>query len=159
MRAVRMAKKKKAFLVAFRKTGNMGDTAALVGTTRATVYDWRHHDPEFSKAYDAAEEDAADAIEAEVHRRAVLGWEEPLSWQGQLTGDVVRKYSDMLLGLLIKAHKPERFRERHETKNTTTTLILVGEGRMLGASPDPSTIALGPASRLIEAASDEDEDD
>src|SRR5262245_34519876 len=40
----------------------------------------------------------------EIRRRAIDGWDEPVVYQGVLTGAVVRKYSDRMLELMAKAY-------------------------------------------------------
>ena len=67
----------------------------------------------FAKEWDAAIEVATDTLEMEARRRASLGVEEPVYYQGQIVG-YVRKYSDVLLMFLLKAQRPERFRDNHK---------------------------------------------
>ena len=73
-------------------------TAALgAGINRATAY--RHRDalPEFAAQWDEAKESSIELLEAEAWNRA-------------------RKKSDLLIMFLLKANKPEKYREvsRHE---------------------------------------------
>ena len=56
---------------------------------------------------------ATDTLEMEARRRASLGVEEPVYYQGQVVG-YVRKYSDVLLMFLLKAQRPEKFRDNHK---------------------------------------------
>ena len=44
-------------------------------------------------------------------RRALEGGEEPVFYQGKIVGSV-RKYSDTLLMFMLKARRPERYRDR-----------------------------------------------
>lgn len=127
--------KKRAFLAAFGKLGNM--TAAAEGLVdRSTVYDWIESDPKFAEAFRLAKEEAGDRLEEEARRRAHDGWLEPVfskgvrAWDGvDEDGNVVhpeseravrvvpalmRKYSDRLLEILLKGAKPEKYRERFE---------------------------------------------
>jgi len=68
----------------------------------------------FAKAWERAVEDAVDVLRAEAFRRAVQGVEEPVFHRGREIA-VVRKYSDQLLGLLLRAHAPEHNPvEKHE---------------------------------------------
>lgn len=64
---------------------------------RATYYEWRKDDPAFAAAADAAIEEGTDRLEDVARRRA-------------------EKESDTLLIFLLKARRPERYREtmRHE---------------------------------------------
>src|SRR3990167_5672353 len=158
---------KRAFLEAYSRHGIRAKAEKEIGVGEGTANWWRKSDPEFAAAYTEAGNTAADMIEAEVYRRAVEGIEEPLVWQGQLTGDTVRKYSDGLLGILIKAHKPERFRERYDARVQASGVLLVvaGEGRLIppeatvppalpalpALPPDPSTIMLPPPQSRLAA--------
>lgn len=54
---------------------------------------------------------ATDALEAEARRRAVDGVPEPVFHQGKKCG-TVKKYSDRMLEILLKGHRPEKFREK-----------------------------------------------
>jgi hypothetical protein len=81
-------------------------------------YELRKHDSGFESAWDEAEEQAADALEAEAWRRAVEGVPEPLVSAGRVVRDddgqplAIRRYSDNLLLALLKARRPEKFKDR-----------------------------------------------
>jgi hypothetical protein len=96
------------FLDALSTTGNVTWAAATVGMTRAEVLGLRAGDETLARQWDDAIEVAADALEAEARRRALEGWLEPVFYQGQQVGEV-RKYSDRMLELLLKAQRPEKF--------------------------------------------------
>lgn len=85
---------------------------------------------EFHEAWDAALEIGNDYLEQEAQRRAVEGYEEPVVHKGiqafvrdAITGELeldangrpipltIRRYSDRLLEVLLKARRPEKFRE------------------------------------------------
>jgi hypothetical protein len=78
--------------------------------SRQTVYDLRNSDPGFKSDWDAAIDVATDALEAEARRRALVGVEEPVFHLGKQVA-TVRKYSSRLLEILLKAHRPDKFRE------------------------------------------------
>ena len=105
------------FLKALAETGSVATSAALAGTSRTRVYEFRKADQEFAGAWEDAEEIATDRLEEEARRRAVKGVEEPLVSAGKLVRDengqpiTVTRYSDNLLLALLKAHRPPR-RER-----------------------------------------------
>lgn len=105
------------FLVMFRQCGNVLRSAQAVGIGRRTVYDWLQEEA-FKRLYDEAHEDALDILEEEARRRAVDGVEEPVVSAGKLV-TTVRRYSDTLLIALLKAKRPETFRDRieHTGKN------------------------------------------
>jgi hypothetical protein len=99
------------FLSVLRQTGNVGVAAETINVYRTTPYQWKRKDPAFAKQWDEALDAAADIVEAEVRRRAVEGFEEPVFYKGEVVGYVTR-YSDRMLELLMKALKPEKFREK-----------------------------------------------
>lgn len=70
-----------------------------------TFYDRRNRDASFAEAWDQALAHACGEVEAELHRRAVEGWDEPVFQRGERVG-TVRKYSDRLLELRAKALMP-----------------------------------------------------
>lgn len=106
-----------AFLAALRLTGNVSEAARSADMERRSVYNARESDPAFAAAWDDALDEAADALEAEARRRAVDGIEEAVYHQGVPCG-TVRKYSDSLLTLLLKAHKPAKYRENHKIEHS-----------------------------------------
>lgn len=107
--------KKKKFLIRFAEHGNKTQACREAGCDRGSVYDWINNDPAFAAAFEDAKVQANDNIETEIHRRGVLGWDEPVFYQGALCA-TIRKYSDTLLIFLAKANNPKKFRD-----NTTDT--------------------------------------
>lgn len=109
--------RRRAFLTAFADTGNICRAAAISGIDRKQHYRWMRTDPKYAKAFAHALEMGGDIIEAELHRRAVEGTDRPIYQGGSLVGHE-RVYSDTLMALLIKRHRPELYRERSETKHS-----------------------------------------
>lgn len=101
----------RAFLTAFARTGNATLAARAAKIDRSSAYKLRDEAPDFAAAWDEAKEMAADLLEAAAHRRAVTGVLEPVFYQGERVGSI-RRYSDSLLALLLKANRPKKFRER-----------------------------------------------
>ena len=95
-----------AFLAAFQETANLTSASEAAGIDRTLVRYWQEHDETFSFQYHAAEEVANDRLRAEIVRRAVEGWEEPVYQLGRYAG-TIRKYSDTLLIFQAKARMPE----------------------------------------------------
>jgi hypothetical protein len=139
------------FLRALADTGSVTAAVAVAGTSRTRVYELRKADPAFAAGWDEAEEVAADRLEDEARRRAVEGVQEPLVSSGKIVRDdndqpiAIRRYSDMLLLALLKAHQPEKFRERplleHKiTRNlkemSTEDLTLIAQGVLVGPVAD-----------------------
>lgn len=122
-RPAQVKARKDAFLAAFALTGNVSEAARRAGVTRTTPYGWAADEPDFKAAWDIAEQQAIDALELEARRRAELGVEDYVVSQGKLvyitdeeTGEtkplVKRVYSDTLMVLLLKAHRPERYSDK-----------------------------------------------
>lgn len=84
------------WLEVFRDTGNVRLACHACKIHRATPYQHREVSPEFAEAWKQAEEDACDLLEAEARKRA-------------------RSSSDTLLIFLLKAHRPEKYREVSKT--------------------------------------------
>ena len=80
------------FLEVFRSTANVRLSADSAGIDRDTAYKRRGRDVRFAEAWAQAEQDAIDVLEAEARRRAL-------------------SVSDTLLMFLLKAHRPDRYRE------------------------------------------------
>jgi hypothetical protein len=79
---------------------------------------------------DEATDEACDVLEAEAWRRAVDGVDRPIFQRGEQVG-VERVYSDNLMVQLLKAHRPEKYRERTENIQRGQTEI-----RVAGLSPE-----------------------
>lgn len=95
-------------------------------------YRWMREDPEYKAEFALAHEEAIQCLEDEAVRRAHEGLEEPLVYQGQFTYAsynkktkkgigpplAIRKYSDQLLMFLLRAARPEKYRERFQMEHT-----------------------------------------
>lgn len=101
---------KEVFLAALRTSPNVSGAAVAAGHNRQHVYAVREADAAFADAWDDALGEAVEMAEGEAYRRAVKGVEKPVYQAGHLIGKV-QEYSDTLLIFLLKAHKPERYRE------------------------------------------------
>lgn len=109
---LRTASTQAAFLKEFSLSGHVGNSAKKAGIERATVYLWRS-DPAFEVLFEHARKQAVSVLEDEAHRRAMVGVDEPVFYKGVPCG-AVRKYSDTLLIVLLKANAPDKYRERQE---------------------------------------------
>ena len=85
------------FLDAIRASGNVRLAANAAGIDRSTPYIRASRDPAFKAAWAEANEDAVDLLEAEARRRALTT-------------------SDGLLMFLLRAHRPERYRDRVDVR-------------------------------------------
>ena len=106
------ARKKTAFLDELLRNGGFVERAIkAVNTSRRFVNTEYNDDPDFQKLWDTIIELGNESIETEIYRRAVVGVDEPLSYQGRLTGAVIKKYSDNLLMFYAKARMPGKYRD------------------------------------------------
>lgn len=124
---------------------------------RRTVYDWLVADVEYQAAFNDARDQAADVLEREAHRRAVTGVQRPVYQGGKCVG-VVTEYSDKLLETLLRAARPEKFRERSGVE-----LNVTGGGDHVGARAkfqaqlgryvpeDPVDLSSRPLEKLVES--------
>ena len=94
-------RKKSAFLAAFCECGNVSKSTKAAKINRTTHYQWLKDDPEYAAAFSEAEQIAVAELEDEARKRAMKG-------------------SDLLMIFLLKHLKPERYRERLETKVSGT---------------------------------------
>lgn len=113
MKTIRTPKKEKAFLTALSQTCNVQEACSVAGIARNSAYLWRKDDEQFAAKWNEARETGGDALEDEAVRRAKVGVEEPVYYQGAVCG-TVRKYSDVLLIFLLKGAKPHKYADRQE---------------------------------------------
>ena len=90
------------FLVLLSDYGNVSRAADGAGISRITAYKHRNTDPVFAAKWEAALELGIDGMEDEARRRAMT-------------------VSDTLLIFMLKAARPEKYRERIEQRTVTVT--------------------------------------
>jgi hypothetical protein len=91
-RTIRTTQNRLAFLETLQASGNITRTCEALGLGRTATYDWRDDDPEFAAAWDHAVKRGMDGLEDVAIERA-------------------RQGSDLLLIFLLKAHRPDKYRE------------------------------------------------
>jgi hypothetical protein len=101
---------KEIFVAALAKSPNVTAACQRAKVSRSWAYAEREANSEFAAAWDEALEMGVDEAQGELHRRAVKGVLEPVFYQGEEVGHI-RRYSDTLLMFLLKAHRPEVYRE------------------------------------------------
>lgn len=79
-----VARRKVAFLKAYRIAGLVGTAAELVGIPRQRHYEWLKDDPAYKEEFKAAHADAMDSLEQEAIRRAKSGVHRLKFHEGQL---------------------------------------------------------------------------
>jgi hypothetical protein len=117
------------FLELLAESSNVTASAAAVGWDRSAAYKARSADEDFKEAWDFAVESATDALEAEARRRALHGYEEYVTCKDGLVRDdqgnpvLQRRFSDSLMTLLLKAHRPDKFKDRAAIENSGRIVI------------------------------------
>jgi hypothetical protein len=101
---------KAVFVDSFAKCGIVSAAARVAGISRQHAYRAAKSDTEFAAAWAEAREEAADELEFEARRRAKDGVVRPVYQGGKKVGEVT-EYSDTLLIFLLKALRPEVFRD------------------------------------------------
>lgn len=109
-RTKRTQEKDARFFNGLRAGLSVTAAAAQAPYKRRTLYEWREADDEFRAEWDAALEEGTDLLEDEALRRAMHGNDRPVFHQGEQCG-VVREYSDTLTIFLLKARRPEKYRD------------------------------------------------
>lgn len=104
---------------------------------RSTAYAWRDSDPAFAAAWERAYTAGTEFFEEEATRRAILGTEEPVWYQGKQVG-TVRKPSDRLMELMLKARAPEKYRERVDVQHSAVAMTpeQLQAARAAGMTPE-----------------------
>lgn len=123
------------FLAALRDVPNITRACRIISREPGYIRDWRKRDPAFDKAVTEALDDGIDSLEAEVHRRAFEGIDKPIVYQGQVT-DTYKDFSDNLAQFLLKAHRPEKYRERSEVQSTGSSTVTIVTGVPRGPTAD-----------------------
>ena len=88
------------FLRRIADNPNVTAAARAAGITRGRAYQLKDEDPEFAAAWKQAHQSAVDALEQAAWKRA-------------------QKQSDQLMMMLLKAHRPEVYREIPKGANVT----------------------------------------
>lgn len=98
------------FLTAIMGGASIRGAVAQVGIDLTLPYKTRQTDEAFRVAWAEAMTVGTEFLEAEAQRRAYHGVEEPVFHKGVECGHI-RKYSDTLLIFLLKARRPDKYRE------------------------------------------------
>lgn len=130
--------KRSQFLAALADCGNVTRAAEATELSRVYLYQVKREDEDFANEWEKAERIGSLRLEDEARRRAVEGWEEPVWHRGEMCG-AVKKYSDTLLIVLLKAHHPEKYAERQKV-DQRTTLTLESALAQLDEGKDGSSV-------------------
>lgn len=105
------------FLRLFSEMGVVYRAAEAANIHRSEVYRTIHEDPAFAAAFEDARRTFVERAEAEVYRRGIEGYDEPVYQGGERVG-VVRKYSDVLLMATLNANDPAKWRRTTRVEQT-----------------------------------------
>ncbi|TPM39596.1 terminase [Mesorhizobium sp. B2-3-4] len=112
---IRTPKKEAAFFDTLRDGQSVTAACINAGISRTAAYEWRDADDEFRKMWDEAVDEGTDRLEDEAHRRARDGVQKPVYQGGKRVGEI-REYSDTLTIFLLKARRPDKFKDRVSTE-------------------------------------------
>jgi hypothetical protein len=121
---------REAFLEAYRTSGNVTHSAAIAGVTRGMVLRWREHDDAFNAAFNQAEIEAVELLEAEARERATKGTRllRRVIRGGRLIEEVEEwRPSDAMLIKLLQALRPEKYGDKLSVTATTTVKTIDSE--------------------------------
>lgn len=138
-----------AFLEALGKTGNVRLSCGHAQISRNSAYATRARDQGFAEQWDDAIDEAVDILEQECRRRAIQGVERE-RWvrvgsdedgRPKFKQVVEREFSDNLLMFLLKAHRPDKFRDNFDFKSMVAALASVQGSSDVGQSGTPAAPA------------------
>lgn len=158
-RTLRMSQRKKdKFLAAYARLGTITDAAKEVGISRMSHRRWLASEA-YRKAFEAAEDESTEVLEKEALRRAVEGREEPVYFNGVQVG-TTRKYSDVLLIFMLKARRPDVYRERYDARiqgalNIQSAVKVIHEYHDGAPAIEAIAAELEPNARLMAATAGE----
>lgn len=126
---VQTVRAKQAFLESYAQWANISHACKMSGVARQNIYDWQEHDPEFAAQFHRAEAAATERLEKEAWRRATEGspYTRTSYYRGEPVGtDHKIEYSDQLMMLLLRARKPETYREKVDVSVSQVVKTIAG---------------------------------
>ena len=136
------------------RTGRFIEAAEQNGYSPTSYFKTIDAFPDFAKGVGYATARVVERLEAAADKRAVEGWLEPVYSQklGCKIG-AIRKYSDHLLEMRLKALKPQAYR----TNVAVTAQVAVGVLAVPASPPDAASWhqAFNKAAGAIDSAADE----
>ncbi|MDE2102128.1 MAG: hypothetical protein KGL39_33085 [Patescibacteria group bacterium] len=126
--------KARAFLAAYRMTGQVRAAAKLARISRGLHYKWLKYG-NYKAAFEHSRLRAGQNFEDELIRRAIHGHLEPVFYQGELVAKV-RRYPDHLLLEACKAFLPHVWKKRIEHTGADGGPIKLADYRLDDLSDD-----------------------
>lgn len=120
-------KMQELFLQVLEDTASPKQAAQVCGISRRLAFEYKQNDLEFRTRWEKAIEVAMDALLDEAYRRACIGVDEPVIYQGQVamthdakTGEerplTVKRHSDRLLEVMLKFRYGDQMADRLKVK-------------------------------------------
>jgi len=106
-----VAETRQVFLAAIASGDTVAGAAKKAKAGLRTVYNWRESNKVFREAWEDANEMGIATLEQEAIRRARDGVLKPVYQGGKKVG-TVREHSDTLLIFMLKAKRPDVYRDR-----------------------------------------------
>lgn len=122
-------RRKRAFLASYEHWANVSEACRQAGIARSVVYRWQESDEQFSLAMRQAGDAATERLEREAWRRATEGtpYKRTSYWHGEPVGtDEKIEYSDNLMMLLLRARRPETYRDNVNVAVTQIVKTVAG---------------------------------
>lgn len=98
------------FLAALQCGATVRKAARQAGVHPTMPFKRRGIDPEFSRSWNQAADIGTRLLEQEAQRRAYHGTIKPVFYKGMKCG-YVNEYSDLMMIFLLKARRPDKYRE------------------------------------------------
>jgi hypothetical protein len=102
---------KSVFLTELERIPSVVGACRKAKISKSQAYQERKEDEAFAAAWEEALESGIEEAEGEVYRRGVLGRLEPV-YQGGARVGYIRRYSDAMLTLYLRSHRPEMYSEK-----------------------------------------------
>lgn len=107
----RLSPKQKVFLKSFANNPIVGRAAQDAEITKQSHYYWMRTDEVYKKIFEGLSDIIVGDLEEAAQTRAIEGVAKDVYFQGTVVGQE-QQYSDTLLMFLLKAKRPEIYRER-----------------------------------------------
>jgi hypothetical protein len=118
---------REAFLGALRVVPNVSRACRLAGISISTANAAKQKDEAFAAQWLEALDEGVERMEEEAHRRAFIGYPgKPMIQNGAIVAEVT-EYSDALAALLLKAHKPGKYRDNVNVTGELTQTVNADE--------------------------------
>lgn len=110
------------FLDALASGTCVKEACRIANTNPSAAYHQRRTNDGFHTEWDLAVKLGTELLEQEAERRAYHGVEKPVFYKGMQCGSV-QEYSDTLLMFVLRARRPEVYRERYDPESRSAVNV------------------------------------